>query len=392
VSALSRPARQRQIQALNRPGKPRRPALLNDRLAPTLESNGAYDRPMAGSATDCVYYAVCDERYFLGAVALVNSLRLTGNAGDIVILDVGLTADQRTFLERECRIVRIDLDPELLAVFAKPYIHRFEKTRTVVMLDSDIIVTGSLYPMIELAEEGKICGFVTHPHDRWFSEWTDLFGLRAPLRHENFLGASFMALSTARWGHFLERWEELCSMIQAERSKRPLMLAQHDVVIDPIANPEQDAMNALLMSEVAEGDVVRGDWERVPSWFNKKGVRVADLDSLKCTFAGRETSYIEWTGPVKPWMPWGWSRVGYDAFMKLLPRVLLAEDVPLRLSPGDVPLWLRGTMRGRATYRALNTISSAAYGALAVVPLESRGRLTHAVRTKLSSHARRGAT
>ncbi|HKH30482.1 MAG TPA: hypothetical protein VKA45_05450 [Gaiellaceae bacterium] len=342
------------------------------------------------SATGCVYTSVVDDQYFVGGVALVNSLRLTGNAGDILLLDVGLTPAQRAFLERECEVRRVDLDRGLLAVFSKPCIHRFEKTRTVVILDSDVIVTGSFRPMIEHAEDGKICGF-NEPRNRWFSEWTDLFGLRAPLRREDYVSASFLALSTARWGHFLERWEELGVTIREERSKRPLMLHLQDAVMDPTAFSEQDTMNALLMSEVSTSAVVHLDPELAPAWPDRDGVRVADLDAVRCTFAGRESSYLHWTGPVKPWMRWGWSPVSYDAFIRLLPRVLLAEDVPLRLSPSDVPFWLRGTMRSRGTYRALNTISSTTYKALGVLPAETRGRITHTVRTQFSRKARNGA-
>ena len=35
-----------------------------------------------------------DHRFFLGTVALLNSLRLTGNVGELVVLDAGLTAER----------------------------------------------------------------------------------------------------------------------------------------------------------------------------------------------------------------------------------------------------------------------------------------------------------
>ena len=46
------------------------------------------------------YFTVSTHRFFLGTVALLNSLRLTGNAGELVVLDAGLTPDERELLER----------------------------------------------------------------------------------------------------------------------------------------------------------------------------------------------------------------------------------------------------------------------------------------------------
>ena len=47
------------------------------------------------------FYCVSDDRYFLGAVGLINSLRLVGHSEPIHLLDCGLTAGQaevaRTF-------------------------------------------------------------------------------------------------------------------------------------------------------------------------------------------------------------------------------------------------------------------------------------------------------
>src|SRR2546427_8322912 len=50
------------------------------------------------------FYCVADERYFLGAVALINSLRLVGHRERIVLLDCGLNEDQRDLLGREAVI------------------------------------------------------------------------------------------------------------------------------------------------------------------------------------------------------------------------------------------------------------------------------------------------
>ena len=51
------------------------------------------------------FYCVADERYFLGAVGLINSLRLVGHDEPIYLLDCGLTERQRELLGRRGELV-----------------------------------------------------------------------------------------------------------------------------------------------------------------------------------------------------------------------------------------------------------------------------------------------
>jgi len=61
----------------------------------------------ATTQDDVTYYTVSDDEFFLGTVMLVNSLRLTGNHGKVVVLDAGLTAEQSATLERHAEIVTL---------------------------------------------------------------------------------------------------------------------------------------------------------------------------------------------------------------------------------------------------------------------------------------------
>src|SRR6266508_2253741 len=51
------------------------------------------------------FYCVADRRYFLGAVGLVNSLRLVGHDEPIYLLDCGLTVEQRELLAPHVTLV-----------------------------------------------------------------------------------------------------------------------------------------------------------------------------------------------------------------------------------------------------------------------------------------------
>ena len=58
----------------------------------------------------------------------------------------------------------------------------------------------------------------------------------------------------------------------------------------------------------------------------------------------------------KPWQPNGWRRATRNAYLELLPRVLLEDDIVLRLEPRELPRWLRGDARASVTLTALDGV------------------------------------
>ena len=91
--------------------------------------------------SDAAFYCVADERYFLGAVGLVNSLRLQGHCEPIYLLDCGLGEHQRELMgprssrSRPGRPAR----PDVLKTIA-PLAHPAE---VMVLIDTDMIVTAA---------------------------------------------------------------------------------------------------------------------------------------------------------------------------------------------------------------------------------------------------------
>jgi hypothetical protein len=65
-----------------------------------------------------------------------------------------------------------------------------------------------------------------------------------------------------------------------------------------------------------------------------------------------------------------------DAYVELMARLLTADDVPLRLAPDDLPVWLRDDLRGRLVRRTPRRIRRAIRGALRALPdpFEQRAR------------------
>ena len=136
------------------------------------------------------FFTITDSRFFIGTVALLNSIRLTGHVGEFVVLDRGLTEDQRELLAPHAVLFELPdeiEDPYLVKPF--PALAPFDGI--VVLVDSDIVVTDSLEPILAAASTGKICVFPDPPGDywRWFPEWRDIFELTAPLRREPYMNA-----------------------------------------------------------------------------------------------------------------------------------------------------------------------------------------------------------
>ena len=84
------------------------------------------------------FYSVADSDYFLGATALLNSLRLIGHREPFYLLDGGLAGHQREQLASECTLVPIPagLAPKM-AKWLAPLAH---PARTMVLLDADVVV------------------------------------------------------------------------------------------------------------------------------------------------------------------------------------------------------------------------------------------------------------
>ncbi len=129
--------------------------------------------------TDVTHYTISDHGFFLGTVALLNSLRLTGNLGELVVLDAGLTPNERDLLAAHGTVFappkEVDGHPSIM----KPYPHLLEPCGVIVLIDSDMIVTGSLDHVFELARDGRICAY-PESKPRWFAEWHKVLKLPHP--------------------------------------------------------------------------------------------------------------------------------------------------------------------------------------------------------------------
>jgi hypothetical protein len=315
------------------------------------------------------FYTLATGAYFPGTVALLNSLRLCGNRDRLVVADAGLSVEQRSRLERHAEVVMMSADVAAKPFLAKPYAAREQDGGVAVFVDSDMLVTGSLEPYIELARDGAICVFADHveARGRSFDTWRELLGLRSPVRRQTYVNAGFICLSLDHYPWLIDRWLELC------------LRAPSDQVMTTPAAPfyaaDQDVLNALLASEVPADRIRLLPDEEEVYWDDLGEVDVVDAGTLECRFRGRRPAILHYSFAPKPWSPRGWLRVKDDAFVRLLPRVLSGDDVVLRLKPGELPFWLRRDRRARLFLRAADTAHAALKGLLSVLPGRARGPL-----------------
>lgn len=337
--------------------------------------------PVSGNAT---YYTITDEPFFVGTVALLNSLRLTGHEGEFVALDCGLTPTQQRRLAQHARVVPAQRESGYWGYPLKPFAWHPEVDGVVVMIDSDMLITGSLDPLLRDAARGQIGVFVdlmailVDPPNRSFSEWQRTLGLAGPLRQQPYVNAGLIAFSVAAWPHFLDRWRETCRLAadaSSDNGHRNLDWSQN-----PFAYPEQDALNAILMSEVAPEALALYDYALAPITQARESVQLRDLGRLRCVHDSRDTLLLHNTGRPKQWEPRAWAAGPYTAFSQLLPRVLFSDDVALRLDPGELPRWLRPGLSGKTIRLGVKSLRAPLRRGSAILPRGVKAHISSQLR------------
>ena len=293
------------------------------------------------------FFTLGDADYFVGAVALVNSLRLVGLDERITFLDLGLLPKQRAILAAECDFVDVRREPGDHPWTYQPFAHLANPSGVCVILDSDVIVTRRLDDLVESARAGEIAAYADPDRTRVAPEWSSIFELEQPLRRDrDYVNSGLVAFDADRHRDFLARWWHLChGMTECGRRRSD----------DPIKYADQDALNALLMSEYA--DSARVINATVPMQSSDLAqAAVVDVDRLECSYEGRVVSALHSICWPKPWM---WSaryQLARSAYLTCLLRLLHGPGLRITLEPRVLPRWLRAGAWGTTTRWLLHAI------------------------------------
>jgi len=297
------------------------------------------------------FATMADADHAVGVVALVNSLHGLGHTERVTVLDLGLTAAQRAELAPWCDFVAAPERPRhpwLLVPAA--CLAAAPGAAVVVYLDSDIIVTAPLDEIIAEARAGRLCAFVDVLADRWFPDWADRFALDAPLRRQPYVNAGFVALSTSLHETLLRRWGERCAELPDDAIRIDAFCLD-----DPCGLPDQDVLNAMLMSEVPPGQLAILPASEIAQGRDQLvATRVVDRDTLACRRGGTRCVLLHAFGAPKPWQSAARRDLPRTAYLVLLRQLLSGPDLAVRTQEPLVQ-WLRPGWRGTVAFHAATT-------------------------------------
>jgi hypothetical protein len=277
---------------------------------------------------NAAFYAVANSRYFLGAVGMLNSLRLLGHREPAYVLDCGLTPQQRELLAPHATLVPApsDTPPYLLKTVA-PLRHPAEIT---ILIDTDIIVTRPLTELIDTAAAGRVVGFRNNS-DRFFEDWGELLGL-GPVRRRPYVSVSLVFMGGELGSEVLRLLDDRQRRVDFDRT-----LYGRNEAGYPFTYPEQDVLNAVIAARTEADPLLAVDerFEVVPPF---TALELLDATTLRCAFPdGAEPYVLHHFMSRKPWL----HATEPGVYSRLLSRLLVAADVEVRVPERLVPLRLR---------------------------------------------------
>ena len=277
--------------------------------------------------SEAAFYCVADERYFLGAVGLVNSLRLQGHSEPIYLLDCGLSERQRELIAPEVELVAgpRETPPWLLKTVA-PLAHPAE---VMVLIDTDMIATRPLGELIEAAAGGRVVAF-RNDRQRFFAQWGELTGL-GPATRRPYVSSGLVALGPGIGGQLLELLERLQPIVDFERT-----YWRRNERGYPFLYADQDVLNAILATRLDPRQLTVLD-ERLAATPPFRGLRVVDERRLRCAYGDGIGPLVVHQYVRKPWLEPTFDGV----YSRLLRRLLVGPGLAIRPPADQVPLRLR---------------------------------------------------
>jgi hypothetical protein len=300
------------------------------------------------------FYCVADEHYFLGAVALVNSLRLLGHAEPIHLLDLGLRSEHRSLLADEVTLVPgpRDAPPWLLKTVAP----RRDPAEVMVLIDADMIVTQPLTPLIEEASRGRVVAF-RNDADRFVPEWGELLDLGRS-RPAPYVSSGLVFLGGAFGADVLGLLDDRQRRVEIERGH----YGSHDPDY-PFTYPEQDVLNAILCTRPDASAVVRLP-NRLAANPPYRGLRVRDEAALRCAYRDGTEPYVLHQFVRKPWL----EPMYHSVYSRLFARLLLGDDVAISVPEDEVPLRMRDGFIAHVERRRVDAQDLVRWYAREVIP------------------------
>jgi hypothetical protein len=300
----------------------------------------------ATPGVDCAFFTISDSKFFLGAVALVNSIRLVGHSEPIFLIDAGLTSKQQDMISSHVTLITAPEGvPPMLMKMVGPLKH---PAAVAILLDADSIVLRQLTELIAGARDGRLVAFVDNEpnDDRFFPDWQRTLGL-GPIRRQPYLASGHLIIPDSLSPRLLQPWEKGQTKIDLRRT-----LLGRGKLSDPFYFPDMDVFNAVAAAHLEPHEVIVLE-HRLAPFPPFEGLRLIDPDQLLCCYSDGVRPFLLHHILAKPWL----KATRINVYSLLLPRLLLGPDVALRLKAEQVPLrlregWLANADRHRANVQA----------------------------------------
>lgn len=276
----------------------------------------------------CAFYCVTDARYFLGAVALLNSLRIAGHDEPFYVLDAGLDREQQDLLAGAASVVASPT-PIGRPTLAKWVVPLLRPARAMVLLDSDVIVLGPLAPVLEDVLAGRVVAFADNQPPRSHAAWANAVGVES-IPRRTYVNAGLLGLPEELARGLLDDVARLQRQARGgggTGSKR-----------DPFHFADQDVWNAVIGARVPDESLRVLDHRLAPFVpYEARGLRVLDAQRLDCRYPdGSSPLVLHHIGP-KPWL----ATTRPSVYARLLPRLLDSGDLAVRVPRRLLPFRLR---------------------------------------------------
>jgi hypothetical protein len=295
---------------------------------------------------DQAFYTVSDRRYFLGTVALLNSLRLLGHSDPVFLVDAGLSDEQRDLIAGHVTLIPA---PKAVPAFFLKVLGPLSYPADVAMLlDADVIVVRPLDELIDAARTGRMVAFINNEpnHDRFFADWAQMLGL-GPLQRRAYLANGQLWIPRSMNTRVLQPWRDAQHKVDIRRT-----CLGRGTLMDPFYFPDMDVFNAIVSAHLEPDEVLAYEHRLAP---HPPFAELALIDKrrLVCRYPDGTQPFLLHHILDKPWL----KPTRANAYSRLLPRLLLAPDVSLRLEPELLPVrlregWLAAGSRVRANAQA----------------------------------------
>jgi hypothetical protein len=212
----------------------------------------------------------------------------------------------------------------------------------MVLIDTDMVVTRSLTPLIGGAAGGRVVAFKDR-QDRFFPEWGELLGL-GTARRGPYVSSGLVFLGGSLGTEVLRLMDQSQSHVDFDRT-----FWGRNVRDYPFLYADQDVLNAILATRVEADRIVALENRLVPNP-PFRGLRVVDETMLRCAYRDGTEPYVIHQYVRKPWL----EPTYHGVYSRLLTRLLTGADIAIRLRQEEVPLRLREGLRAQVERARVN--------------------------------------